>query len=318
LKRHHFVKGIGLALLAIILIQVDLGQVVQLLRNCQYGYLLLVVLLIFPQIGLRALRWQRLLAQQGIQCSLRSAAIFYFAAIYAGLITPGRMGELVKCYFLKQNGMAGLSQSLPSVLVDRALDLYFLGLVAWAALYHADLLPIPLWAAFLTMAGLGILPWIILKWKGKDQPLISRIGIWLSNRNSRWGESWRVFLHASRSLLSSRLLGSLFLTALSYAVYFGQTYLIGLSIGLPMDYITVAMVVSIGILVGYIPITFAGLGTRDAALIFLFGRYGIPAASALSFAFLYNLVYIVFVGMISVVFWMRLPNRRELKLTKKT
>jgi uncharacterized protein (TIRG00374 family) len=167
------------------------------------------------------------------------------------------------------------------------------------------------------MAGLGILPWFILKWKGKDQPLLSRIGIWLSSRNSRWGESWREFVQASRELLSPRLLDSLLLTALSYAIYFGQTYLIGLAIGLPLDYITVAMVVAIGILVGYIPITFAGLGTRDAALIFLFGRYGITAASALSFAFLYNLVYIACVGMISVFFWMRLPNRGELKRMPK-
>ena len=100
---------------------------------------------------------------------------------------------------------------------------------------------------------------------------------------------------------------------MSYALYFAQTYLIGQAIGLPLDYAQIAMVVAVGILVGYIPITVAGLGTRDAVFIVLFARFGVPAASALSFAFLYNLVYIACVGAISAGFWMRLPDRQALR-----
>jgi uncharacterized membrane protein YbhN (UPF0104 family) len=73
------------------------------------------------------------------------------------------------------------------------------------------------------------------------------------------------------------------------------------------------MVTAVAILVGNVPITIAGLGTREATLLFLFGQYGIPAASVLSFAFWYNLVYIVCVGLISAFFWLRLPHRQSLK-----
>jgi uncharacterized protein (TIRG00374 family) len=116
LTRQHCIKAIGLILLLVIIASVDMGQVMHHLRTCDYRYLIPVILMIIPQVGLRAYRWQRLMAQQGIQCSLRYAFTFYFAAIYIGLMTPGRMGELAKCYFLKQNAIAGISQSLPSDL----------------------------------------------------------------------------------------------------------------------------------------------------------------------------------------------------------
>ena len=112
---------------------------------------------------------------------------------------------------------------------------------------------------------------------------------------------------------SRQIVYLLLLTVASYGIYFLQTFFIARSIGLGLDYLTIAMVVSIAILVGFIPVTIAGLGTREAVFIFLLGRFGISSASALSFAFLYNLVYIVCVGLISAVFWMRLPNRREVK-----
>jgi uncharacterized protein (TIRG00374 family) len=317
LIRHHLIKAIGLILLLVIIASVDLGQVVHHLRNSDYRYLIPVVFLIIPQVALRALRWQRLMAQQGIKCPFRLAFMFYFAAIYIGLITPGRMGELAKCYFIKQNAIASVSRALPSVLIDRVLDLYFLGVLALAALYHIGLLPVPPWAAVLVVVAAGVLPWLILKWPGDNNGPMPRIGTLLSRVATRWGDSWFAVIEGAQSLLSPRLIEAILLTAFSYAVYFWQTCLIGRAIGIPLDCVTIAMVVAIGILIGYVPITIAGLGTREVVLIYFFGRFGITAASALSFAFLYNLVYIVCVGIISAIFWMKLPNRQELKNVQK-
>lgn len=279
------------------------------LRNSNYRYLIPVILMIIPQIGLRAWRWKRLMAQQGIQCPLRYAFIFYFAAIYIGLITPGRLGEFAKCYFLKHNAIADISQTLPSVIVDRVFDMYFLAIIGLAALYYIDLLPLHPWIVFLLLAITIAMPWLLLRWAKGDRSWVSRMGRHLSRISPRWENFWFAFLEGTRSLMSSRLFEALLLTALSYAVFFAQTFLIGRAVGLPLDIATISMVVAIGVLVGYVPITIAGLGTREAVLIYLFGHFGISVASVLSFAFLYNLVYIACVGVVSVFFWIILPNR---------
>lgn len=317
LNRHHLIKTFGLLLLLVILARVDMGEVLDQLGRSDFRYLVPAVLLILPQVGLRALRWQRLLAQQGIQCPFSSALVFYFAAVYIGLITPGRIGELAKCFFLKQNRIAGVAQSLPSVVADRLLDLYVIGLLALGALCYLGLLPIPVWAAILLLTVCGGTPWLVLKWMQHHRGFVTAVERWLLRTVPRWQEPWRNLADGSRNLLTLRLGESITLTLLSYGIYFGQVCLIGRALDLPLGCGGIAMVTAIGILVGYIPITIAGLGTREAAFIYLFGRFGITAAEALGFAFWYNLVYIVCVGSISAVFWIRMPHRQAVKRNLK-
>jgi len=313
LKRHLLIKTIGLVALIVIITRVDLGDVACQIRNSDYRYLLAVIGLIFPQVALRALRWQRLMAQQGINCPIRDAMVFYFAAIYVGLITPGRMGEVGKSLFLKQNGIASVAQSLPSVLLDRLLDLYVLGLLALGALYFMAILPAASWVFVLLAVIAAISPWLILKGVRAGGRWEDAIDVWLLRKSPRWREAWRVFADGSRNLITPRLMEALSLTVLSYVLYFTQVCLIGRAVALPLDCGPVVMVTAVAILVGYVPITIAGLGTREATLLLFFGQYGVPDTSVLSFAFWYNLVYIVCVGMISAFFWFRLPHRRSLK-----
>ena len=312
IKRQYCVKAIGLVLLLVILIRVDLRQVWQLLAESHYGYLFPVILLILPQVALRALRWQRLLARSGIDCPYRSALRYYFAAIYIGLVTPGRLGEMAKGFFLKQDGKADLSQSLPSVLLDRVLDLLFLVVVAAAALYFLDLLPMTPWAAVSCLLALVLLPWWIIKGSAADKRIGVGIGNVLGRFDRRWQDAWNVFRQSALDLVSPRLFESLLWTTLSYIVYFAQIYMIGRMINLPLGAGALIMAVVIGILIGYVPITVAGLGTREAVLIVLFGHFGVSAPVTLSFAFFYNFVYIVCVGIISAFFWLLIPHRKEL------
>ena len=317
LKRHLLIKSIGLVVLIFIIARVDLGEVAYQIRHSDYRYLLPVIGLIFPQVALRALRWQRLMAQQGIDCPIRAALAFYFAAIYIGLITPGRVGEVGKCYFLKQNGIAGVAQSLPSVLLDRLFDLYVLGLLAMGALWFMDILPVASWVFALLAVLAAFSPWLILKRVRVGGRLGAAIDGWLLRINPRWREAWHVFFDGSRSLFTPRLIEALSLTILSYTIYFAQICLIGKSVDLPLSCALIGMVTAVAILVGNMPLTIAGLGTREATLLYLFGQYGLSAASVLSFAFWYNMVYIVCIGLISAYFWIRVPHRQTIKCRLK-
>jgi uncharacterized protein (TIRG00374 family) len=228
-------------------------------------------------------------------------------------VTPGRLGEFAKGIFLKQQGAATIGYSLPSVLVDRMLDLFVLMAVALMALQQMDLIP---HARTLAVVGIVLLPaaaYIGMRWLGTSDRL-AKIAWRLKRRlGDNWSGSLDDFVQGSRQLISIKLYAALGLTILSYGIYFLQTLLIGWAIGLPLGYIQIASVVAAGILVGYIPITIAGLGTREAVLIILFGRLSVPATEALSFAFLYNLVYIACVGLICAGFWLKLPGRHALK-----
>jgi uncharacterized protein (TIRG00374 family) len=313
LKKRYFIKSIGILLLVVILFNVDLDEVIDHLRQCDPIPLVLAIMLIVPQVALRALRWQGLLVLQGVHCPWTRTLTFYFAAIFAGLVTPGRLGEFAKSVFLKQHGLATIGYSLPSVLADRVFDLVVLAAIALLALPRFALFPQAGVLAALGLALMAIITVAGLKWMGTTDRMILIAGRLKSRVGKNWSGSLDDFVRGARALVSARLVTAMLLTIASYGIYFTQTYLIGRAMGLPLDYTQIAMVVAAGILIGYVPITVAGLGTREAVLILLFGRLGIPTAGALSFAFLYNLVYIAGVGIISAGFWMKLPDRQALR-----
>ncbi len=108
-------KFIGLAILMIILFKVDLHAVSGHLKQTRFEILFAVLLLCILQIAIRAFRWRRMLARQGINCPLKDAFLYYFSCLYMGLITPGRVGEMIKALYLKQAGYANFSFSMSSV-----------------------------------------------------------------------------------------------------------------------------------------------------------------------------------------------------------
>ncbi|MGD8243153.1 MAG: lysylphosphatidylglycerol synthase transmembrane domain-containing protein, partial [Desulfobacterales bacterium] len=309
LKYRYLIRSIGIVLLVVILTRVDLGDVGRQLQNCRPLAVVLAIFLIVPQVALRAYRWQGLMARLAIRCSWRQALIFYFTGIFVGLVTPGRLGELAKGVFLKQYGIASIGRSLPSVLADRILDLLVLMGLALLALPYLDLMPHAGKVSLLMLGLMAVFIALGLKWLTTSSQL-SVFAVKIRKRlKTNWSGSLDDFVAGSRTLIAPGLWTSLVWTVAGYAVFFIQTTSIGYALGLPADFMTIAMVVSISILVGFIPITFAGLGTRDAVLIFLFGQTGVSETAALGFAILYIFVNVICLGIISSVFWFFLPQR---------
>lgn len=308
LRGSFFLKAIGLIILATILYLVDLSEVWRQLKLSDPLLILSAIVLILPQVALRAYRWQQMLAWEDINCPFRIALSFYFAGIYIGLMTPGRLGEMAKAFFLKKREMASISQALPSIIADRCLDLYCLSLVAAISLHYLGLGGGSPVADALIILAVGGTPWLLIYiWRS------GRLSNWIVNLVAqRWGDKWggifESFSGVAERLISRRMTHMMALTIASYGVYFLQTWLIGRSVGLELNYTAVAMAVSIAILIGYAPITIAGLGTREAVLIYIFSQFGVSAAATLSFAIIYNLVYIVCMGGVSALFWLALPR----------
>ena len=306
----YFFKSIGLIILAFILYQVDLYEVWEQLRISDPILIAAAIILIIPQVSLRAYRWQQMLALGGVTCPFRLVLSIYFAGIYVGLMTPGRLGEVAKALFLKKRNLASISQTLPSIIADRCLDLYLLCLVAAISVYYMKIgVNLPFFGILIIIA-IGGIPWIFLYlWSSE------RLLRWIGQRVAgKWGEQWGgsidSFNGVAKKLISARMTYMLALTVFSYGVYFFQTWLIACSVGLELNYSAVAMVVSIAILIGYVPVTVAGLGTREAVLICLFEKLSLSAPLALSFAFIYNLVYIFCMGGVSALFWFAIPQPR--------
>ena len=63
-----------------------------------------------------------------------------------------------------------------------------------------------------------------------------------------------------------------------------RTYFCSLAVGLPLSFITIALLLPIVIVIEFLPITILGFGTREAALFFLFATPQVSTTGLLSFS----------------------------------
>lgn len=289
--------GVSLAILAAVWLSVDVGELWQALSHARIGWLALALLFFVPQKLLQAVRWK---AMAGRFCSvgLGEALRLILAGDTLNLVLPSKAGDLSKALFLRTQGRLGLSYGLNLVAFEKLLDLSALCLllvlgVVWAGRFDALGIAALVGASAVIGATAALCLWPLLRsgqphgqGTGSGRPpgaLAERIGATLARTSQVVGD------------LVSR--GTAFGTIIAISVaiwimHLAQIFVFFLTLNSTVPPFEVAALVPVAIFVGLLPVTIAGIGTRDAAMVFLFAPLDGPARIA-GVALLTHLRYIV-------------------------
>ena len=296
---------LGPALFIVILLRVDLSAVALALITATPVYLLLAVAMHGPLFICKTQRWRMLLAMQDIEYAFGSALLAMLSGFYVSLITPGRVGDFIKVFYVREGRNVSWGKALSSVLVDRFCDLALIGAMGLAGAY---LLPVGSENARLLWAG-ALLSLTLAAALLFNRRVMTRVLAWLADWRSHSGPAARLefnleeFLQGIEALRSPGLLWVGALTLLTNVAFFLSGYFIARSLGLPLDFGFVSFAMAVGTLVSLLPFSFSGVGVRDAALILLFARQGLRADQAVTFSLLLVLVLNVVAGLMGLVAW---------------
>jgi uncharacterized protein (TIRG00374 family) len=306
--RAGWLRFAGLILLGFLIWKLDASSVYSAIQNTQPTFLAAAILLNIPQIFTKALRWRYLMLAQGIQYNVASSVLAYFGSIFIGLLTPGRLGEFVKTVHVSRDCGIPAARAFSSVLVDRLFDLYALLLFGSAAIFStAQQQSTAL--LFAEAALLLVLPILAILHRGTFERLqafamkTGKIGKKLFGEGS-WLQELRLYLI---SLRLSHILIAIFFTALAYAMFFSQCYLLARGMNLDVPFLTICFAVALGSLVTLIPISISGLGTREAVMIAYLGRHGVSAELSLGYSLLIFVTFYLAGGIMGAVAWLIKP-----------
>ena len=123
--------GVSLALLLLLLYQVDLGELKDALRDADYSLLAPSVAVYFVAVWFRATRWRYLLAPMGA-IPVRRLYPVVIIGYMANNLLPVRLGEVVRSYLLARQENLNTSSALATIAVERVYD--GITLLAFAAL----------------------------------------------------------------------------------------------------------------------------------------------------------------------------------------
>lgn len=244
--------------------------------------LLGVVALNAVNLHLKVVRFQRLLRARGYEYPLRRAWSSSLSSMYIGLLTPGRVGDVLRVQFLHHDLGLSYAESLAYIAMDRFCDIYvILGFCAFGIARFAGILSGELaYATYITAGLCALLPTAFLVPRFAEQVLG---GVFKRLSGGREPEGLRTFLKTLHSLVGPSLLTAFPLTILAFLGLYTQGFLVAKSLGLPLSLYDTACFMSLTGLLSQIPISITGLGVRELFLALVFPALGIAAADGVAF-----------------------------------
>lgn len=307
-------RFIGIIIILLLFICTDLGKFIGLIEKINLKYFLLSAILFPIFIFFKIIRWRSLLFIQHVSYPMMSAFVAYFTSIFLGVITPGRVGEFSRALYLKDDIGVPMTKGISSIIMDRLLDLCVLVLSASVSIYFLpnkikDSLIIPLLAIIFTIIFFFIL---IIFCKNSFKRLLKILQkIVLLKFSIDWLYSTsRKLRYYIIGLLSIRLVLPLFLTTLNVFLFFIITILIGKAVNIPNQHLLIIIPsIVVANIVGLIPITISGVGTRDAIFVAVFDFIGMnnPLEHAILFSLGFLLIFTGLSVLLGSVAWFIKP-----------
>ncbi len=255
---------LGLAVFGGLLLWGDVREVAQSLGSFRWSLLPLIILLVLFNYALRFSKWQYYLRLTGIRNVPAFESALIFCAGMAMTITPAKIGEWLKSYYLREGYGAPVSRTAPIVLAERLTDGFGMVLLAAGGL----LLVRQGWLLLVIVTAVGVLPIVALRYR----PFARWTMVFTSRTPvlKRFGPFLEGFYASSNSLLAWKpLLISTLLAAVSWGAEGIALYLVYLGLGTPNSWelaVQGIFIFSITTLAGVAFLLPGGLGVAEGGL----------------------------------------------------
>lgn len=242
-------------------------------------WLVISVGMILPITALRAIRffW---VAPDGALPGITEAFKLTLVSSALNVFVPAKAGDLIKSYFVAKRGRTSTGVALAIIVYERLCDMF--GLIVWCLAGwfvgrpEVTALPRAFWILLGAVAALcGLLitsEWAAGVWRTAMMRLLPDGRL---RKLRQLAVGWPDLLEVLRRRRKWIVPFSLVL----WLAHLFQIWLFTVALSLDVPFTVCASLSAIALMAGQLPMTVAGLGTRDVALVVLLAAY-MPAESA--------------------------------------
>ena len=269
--------AVSVAILLYLYAQIDLPDLLAVLQNCHPLILVISLGMVVPITLTTAWRLQQLVPNHSHHSiTLLEANRLILGASVLNMVLPSKMGDLAKAYFMSERSQISGSLALAISIFEKTCDL--LSLLLWCVfgliLYPAkDALFWSMTAGVATGLILGLILICSSQFAKLFFYLVIKVApksfkTKLQQMRAAWGEMHQYFWQDRQQLLLIATT-SIFI----WFLHLFQIWLFILALKAVAPFMISLALSPLSILAGLLPLTFAGVGTRDAALIYFYQDY---------------------------------------------
>lgn len=275
-------KIVGVLLFIWLLLQIDRPLLWKQLQNIRWKWAFLSIVFLVLSDICKVLRWYYLLTTVQKKVTIFYAWQTFYVGLFLGMLTPAKLGEFGRLAYLNRSGIKLVSGTVV-IALDRIFDLIVVGVLSGIAIGY-------LFGWFFLI--IGVVAFLVFS------PFFLMVIRRILQRFSH--HEWSRIL-AKRKLLCWHL--SL-LTTLSWILYCLWPFTLMISLGVLPSVMPFFSAIILAGIIAMLPLAPSGLGTRDAALVWLLFPYGVVAEQTLALTFL-MFISLVITSVPGVWYWIR-------------
>jgi len=267
--------AVSVIILSIIYSKIDLRGLAEIFRNSDRFWMPVSLGMVVPITLFTAWRLQQLVPR-GTGLGFGEANRLILAASVLNMVLPSKMGDIAKAYFIRERGYLSGSLSLSLVVFEKSCDL--LSLLLWCV-FGLLLYPKkdPLFWTMTVGVAAGLAVGLSILGSRQFADLFFKIAQKISPQKIRkklqklqvsWGEMHDYFWSDKRQLIKIAVT-SIFI----WFLHLLQIWFFILALKAWAPFLASLALSPLAILAGLLPLTFAGVGTRDAALVIFYRPY---------------------------------------------
>ena len=309
-----FLPLIGIAILIILIINLDLEKIKNAFLSIEPIYIVIALLLTLPAMLLRNFAWQLLQKEQKINISFYRSLKIYLIGFFYCSITPAYAGHLMRVPYLKEETGEPYGKLFVNVFIDstlRTIGQYLMILVG--AILVFSTFPDLFWINAILLIITLITSFYFIKKERGEKILFMLIKFFIPRRfKDKFYKFVHTFYHDFPRI--TRLIPPMLVGLLSWLIIFSQEYIVVMALGIEIPFHIFILLFPLANVAGFVPITFAGLGVREATSILIFSTlFAIGREEILVFTLVGFMITGIFPGFIG--FLVSLTEAGEKKIS---
>jgi uncharacterized protein (TIRG00374 family) len=283
---------------------IDLAETKRHMVSIEWSTIVLVLLLLAAQTVLGAMRWRILMRLFDKVLALSTTVRIYFEGVFFNQVLPSTVGgDGIRIYRVYRLGLP-FGSAFNGVLLDRVAGFMSLILLVVVAqpLLRQRIDNEQALLAFLGIMVLGVAAIVALLALASLPQRFSSLRIIRGMMNLSVG--CREMLKSVR--IAAPVMG---FSLIGHVGMVFSIYLIAMDIGLRVSFVDCLIIVPSVMLLATVPISIAGWGVREGAMVAAFGLLGAPQSAVAALSLSFGLCLIV-VGLPGGVLWFLNPDHR--------
>jgi uncharacterized protein (TIRG00374 family) len=283
MKKRLISIGVSIVILVLIYLKIDFDDVIVAFRRSSPAILMAGLLMFVPLLAMTSFRLCILMPPDRKLGFIESNRLNLMASVL-NMVLPSKMGDIAKAAFMSDKGQLPRSLALVLVIFEKACDMA--SLLFWCALGLVVLIPSSPILASMAFVGIAAGFALILLLIGSRRFAAAlfailirfspkRIGGIVGSFSASWAEMHGYFWNKKGEIAK--------VVSISLVIWFfhlAQIWMFTHALGTDTPFGSTIALAPLAILAGLLPFTFAGVGTRDAALVVLFAPYMSEADAA--------------------------------------